>query len=30
MAGKTVTISGLNSCIRWEDGEDINTIEIKD
>ncbi|OCH49257.1 hypothetical protein [Vibrio cyclitrophicus] len=30
MAGKTVTISGLNSCIRWGDGEDINTIIIKD
>lgn len=29
MAGKTVTISGLNSCIRWGDGEDINTIIIK-
>ncbi|KAB0479306.1 hypothetical protein F7Q91_13600 [Vibrio chagasii] len=30
MAGKTVTISGLNSCIRWFDGEDINKIVIKD
>lgn len=30
MAGKTVQISGLNTCTRWSDGEDINTIVIKD
>jgi hypothetical protein len=28
MSGKTVTISGSNTCIRWSDGEDINTIVI--
>lgn len=30
MAGKTVQINGMNTCSRWGDGEDINTIIIKD
>lgn len=30
MAGKTVQISGLNTCTRWADGEDINIVVIKD
>lgn len=30
MAGKTVSIRGLNTCKRWLDGEDINTIVITD
>lgn len=29
LAGATVTITGLNTCSRWGDGEDINTIVIK-
>ncbi|CCN47676.1 conserved hypothetical protein [Vibrio nigripulchritudo MADA3029] len=30
MSGKSVAISGLNTCSRWGDGEDINTIVILD
>ncbi|MEL4391894.1 hypothetical protein [Shewanella algae] len=30
MAGKTVFIKGTNTCSRWGDGEDINTIVILD
>jgi hypothetical protein len=30
VAGKAVTIEGLNTCVRWQDGEDINFILIKD
>jgi hypothetical protein len=30
LAGKTVRITGLNTCTRWGDGEDINSIEIMD
>ncbi|RTZ21879.1 hypothetical protein EKN09_17120 [Vibrio penaeicida] len=29
LAGATVKIEGLNTCSRWGDGEDINTIIIK-
>lgn len=24
--GQTVTINGMNTCVRWSDGEDINLI----
>lgn len=27
-AGKTVNVTGMNSCNRWGDGEDVNTIQI--
>lgn len=30
LAGKTVRITGLNTCSRWGDGEDINLIVIFD
>lgn len=30
MSGKRVRIRGLDSCSRWGDGEDINTIIILD
>lgn len=30
LAGKTVQIVGSNTCSRWGNGEDINTIVIKD
>lgn len=30
LANKEVTILGLNTCTRWGDGEDINTIVIED
>jgi hypothetical protein len=30
MAGKTVSIEGMNTCVRWGDGEDINFILIRD
>ena len=30
LSGKTVLIRGLNSCNRWGDGEDINTVIIID
>jgi hypothetical protein len=30
MAGRTVRISGLNTCTRWGDGENINFIIILD
>ena len=30
MAGKEVTIAGLNTCGRWPDGEDIDLITILD
>mgnify|MGYP003386732552 CR=1 FL=1 len=28
-AGKTVSVTGMNTCSRWGDGEDVNTIQIK-
>jgi hypothetical protein len=28
-AGKTVSITGMNTCNRWGDGEDVNLIKIK-
>ncbi len=28
-AGKTVTVKGMNTCDRWGDGEDVNTIQIR-
>lgn len=30
LSGKTVFISGLNTCTRWADGEDVNEIRIGD
>lgn len=27
-AGKTVTVSGMNSCNRWSSGEDVDWIQI--
>jgi len=30
VANKTVYIDGGNTCSRWRDGEDINTITIRD
>lgn len=30
LAGKSVTINGLNTCTRWGDGEDISYIVIND
>ncbi|WP_114784698.1 hypothetical protein [Vibrio tetraodonis] len=27
-AGKTVSVTGMNTCIRWRDGEDVNEIKI--
>jgi hypothetical protein len=30
ISGKSVTIEGMNSCVRWPDGEDINYILIHD
>lgn len=27
-AGKTVSVVGMNTCIRWGDGEDVNEIVI--
>lgn len=27
-AGKTVSVRGMNTCNRWSDGEDVNTIQI--
>ncbi|MFN4290098.1 MAG: hypothetical protein ACK4E7_04375 [Permianibacter sp.] len=29
MAGKTVRVSGGNTCLRWSDGEDINWIMVE-
>lgn len=29
LAGKTVAITGLGTCTRWSDGEDINVVVIK-
>ena len=28
MAGKTVNVTGLNSCNRWPDGEDVNEVRV--
>lgn len=28
MAGKTVTVTGLNTCARWPDGEDMDDVRI--
>lgn len=28
LAGKSVTVSGFNTCVRWGDGEDVNEIRI--
>ncbi|HDZ9494604.1 TPA: hypothetical protein RU013_001315 [Vibrio cholerae] len=28
-SGKPVDVVGMNSCKRWGDGEDVNTIKIK-
>lgn len=30
ISGKTVSISGMNTCSRWGDGEDIDVIVIQD
>lgn len=30
LAGKTVAVTGLNTCVRWGDGEDANEIRIVD
>ena len=27
-AGKTVSVTGMNTYIRWRDGEDVNEIKI--
>ena len=27
-SGKTVSVSGLNTCIRWGDGEDVDWIQL--
>lgn len=27
-SGKTINVSGLNTCTRWGDGEDVNYIKI--
>lgn len=27
-SGKTVNITGMNTCKRWGDGEDVNSIQI--
>jgi hypothetical protein len=27
-SGKTVKVTGMNSCSRWGDGEDVNSIQI--
>ncbi len=28
-SGKTVTVSGMNVCTRWHDGEDVDYIKIE-
>jgi len=30
LAGKTVYIMGRNTCARWPDGEDIDTVKVLD
>ena len=30
LAGKTVSIQGMNTCVRWGDGEDIEYVLIRD
>lgn len=27
-SGKTIRVTGMNSCTRWGDGEDVNSIQI--
>jgi hypothetical protein len=27
-SGKTINITGMNTCTRWGDGEDVNSIKI--
>ena len=29
-SGKTVTITGLGTCLRWPDGEDVNSVLINE
>lgn len=28
LTGKTIVVSGMNSCVRWADGEDVDVITI--
>lgn len=28
LAGKTITVIGFNTCIRWSDGEDVDRITL--
>lgn len=28
-SGKTINVTGMNTCARWGDGEDVNFIQIK-
>jgi hypothetical protein len=28
-SGKTINVTGMNACTRWGDGEDVNSIQIK-
>jgi len=28
LAGKSVSIEGTNTCTRWGDGEDVNSVEV--
>ena len=28
-SGKTISVTGSNTCTRWKDGEDLNVIHLK-
>jgi len=30
LAGRTIAVTGLNSCVRWGDGEDVNELRVVD